>query len=179
MVTIIPSESLTKTDPENKIRLRWTYIVLPAAFLVLSLVLAAFFYHLLPAQIAYHFHGDTPDRWLSRSAFIGWMIVPQFLFTLLAFATVRIILLGARYWPPDSTPLHRLVPVMGNMLALPQIILFIAMLQFFLYNAYQIKMIPLWIITLIVMVLGGVVLCVLFVRTIRRFRRRQSKNLQE
>ena len=175
MVTIIPSESLTKTDPENKIRLRWTYIVLPAAFLVLSLVLAAFFYHLLPAQIAYHFHGDTPDRWLSRSAFIGWMIVPQFLFTLLAFATVRITLLGARYWPADSTPLYRLLPVMGNMLALPQIILFVAMLQFFLYNAYHTRPFPLWIIALIVLLLGGIVLAVFFIRTIRQFRSRQGK----
>jgi hypothetical protein len=170
--------AINPTNTESKIPFRWTYIALPAAFLLLSLVLTAIFYSKLTAEIAYHFQGDTPDRWLGRSAFIAWMIIPQFFFTLLAFATVRVIMLGARYWPPDSTPLKNLLPVMGNMLALPQIILFFAMLQFFLYNAYQMKMVPLWIIALIVMVLGGITLVVFFVRTIRRFRRR-SKSLQE
>ena len=179
MAAINPAESPDKTSPENKTRFRWTHIVLPAAFLLLTIVLAASFYHLLPAQIAYHFNGDTPDRWLTRSHFIGWMVIPQFLFTLLGFFTVRIILLGARYWPADSTPLNRLVPVMGNMLALPQIILFIAMLQFFLYNAYQIRPFPLWIIALVILLLGGIVLGVFFMRTVRQFRRRQGKISRE
>jgi uncharacterized membrane protein len=179
VVAINPSEPIIKTDPANKIRFRWIYIILPAAFLLLSLVLAAFFYHLLPAQIAYHLHGDTPDRWMSRGVFISWMLIPQFLFTLLAFATVRIVLLGARYWPADSTPLRGLLPVMGNMLALPQIILFVAMLQFFLYNAYHTKPIPLWIVALIILLLGGIVLAVFFIRTIRQFRSRHGKILRE
>ena len=179
MIAIKNSEPIIKTDTENKVRFRWTYIILPVGFLALSLVLAAFFYHLLPAQIAYHFHGDVPDRWLSRGAFIGWMVIPQLLFTLLAFATVRIVLLGARYLPPEGTPFNKLLPVMGNMLALPQIILFVAMLQFFLYNAYHISPVPLWIIALVILLVGGIVLAVFFIRTIRQFRSRQGKILRE
>jgi uncharacterized membrane protein len=179
VVGINTAASPNKTTPENKITFRWTFIVLPAAFLLLSLILAAIFYSRLPADIAYHFQGDLPDRWIARGAFIAWMIIPQVFFTILSLAVVRIVMLTSRYLPEESSPLNNLLPIMGNMMALPQIVLFFAMLQFFLYNAYQIKMIPLWIITLIVMVLGGIVLCILFVRTIRRFRRRQSKSLQE
>jgi hypothetical protein len=176
---IKPLEPITKTDPENKIHFRWIYIILPVGLLLLSIVLAAFFYHLLPAQIAYHFYGDVPDRWLSRGAFIAWMIIPQFFFTLLAFATVRIVLLGARYMPPEDSPLNKLLPVMGNMLALPQIVLLAVMLQFFLYNAYHTRLIPLWIIALVVLAVGGIVLAVFFIRTVRQFRRRYGKILRE
>jgi uncharacterized membrane protein len=165
------SESIVKTEPENKPRFRWTYIILPISFLALSVILAAAFYSRLSPEIAYHFNGDTPDRWLTRGAFLGWMIVPQVFFTLLAFLTVRIMLAGARYWPPQSTPLQRLLPVMGNMLALPQIILFVAMLQFFLYNAYQTRPVPLWIISLVILLAGGVFLAVFFICTIRQIRR--------
>ncbi len=179
MVAINPAESVNKTNPENKIAFRWTYIVLPAVFLLLSLILIAFFYRLLPSDVAYHFQGNSPDRWLSRGAFIAWLFLPQFFFTLLAFAVVRIVLLGARYWPSEDTPLNKLLPVMGNMVALPQIILLFAMLDILLYNTYQIKLIPLWVVTLIVMILGGIILGVFFIRTISQFRRQQSKNLQE
>jgi uncharacterized membrane protein len=179
VVGINPSEPIVKTDPENKVRFRWIYIVLPVVFLLLSIILAAIMFHTLPTQVAYHFHGDMPDRWLARSAFISWMIIPQFLFTMLAFATVRITLLGARYLSPESTPINKLLPVMGNILALPQIILFVAMLQFFLYNAYNTGIFPVWITALIILLAGGIFLAFFFIRTIRQFRRRQSKILRE
>ena len=60
---------------------------------------------------------------------------------------------------------------MGNMVALPQIILGFAMLDIFLYNAYQIDILPLWIFALIVLVLGGIILGVFFIiLVIRQFR---------
>lgn len=179
MVVINPVASANKTNPENKINFRLTYIILPVSLFLLSLVLAVCFYPLLSADIAYHFNGDLPDRWLSRGAFIAWMIIPQVFFIILSLAVVRLAMLTSRYLPAEGSPLPNLLPIMGNMMALPQVVLIFAMLDFFLYNAYQIKMIPLWIIALIVLILGGIILCVLFVRTIRRFRRRQSKSLQE
>jgi uncharacterized membrane protein (DUF485 family) len=68
---------------------------------------------------------------------------------------------------------------MGNLMALPQIILLFAMLDIFLYNAYQIKLIPFWVIALVVMVLGGIILGVYFIRTSQKFRRLQGTNLKE
>jgi len=155
---------------ENKIRLRWTYVVLPVSLFVISIILAACFYPLLPDEIAYHFQNDSPDKWLSRGTFLGWMIVPQVFFTILAIIIVRITMLTSRYLPQYRSPLPGLLPIMGNMVALPQIILIFAMLDFFLYNAYQIKLVPLWVFTLIVLVLGAVVLIILFIRALRRYR---------
>lgn len=179
VVVISSAEPANKTNPENKIVFRWKYIVLPAVFLLLSVILAAFFYRLLPAEVAYHFQNSSPDKWLGRGAFIAWLVIPQFFFTLLSFIVVRLVLLGSRYWPAEDTPIKKLLPVMGNMVALPQIIFLFAMLDFFLYNAYQIRLIPLWVITLIVMILGGAILGVFFIRIIRQFRRQQSKSPQE
>ena len=164
---------------ENKIRFRWTYIALPVALFLLSLILAACFYPLLPVEIAYHFQNDSPDKWLSRGVFIGWMVVPQVFFVIFSIIIVRIVMITSRYLPQPNSPLPNLLPIMGNMIALPQIILFFAMLDFFLYNAYQIKLIPLWIFTLIVLVLGAIILVILFIRTLRRYRHRQANINQE
>jgi hypothetical protein len=68
---------------------------------------------------------------------------------------------------------------MGNMLALPQIILTLAMLDIFLYNAYQIRLIPLWVSAVIIMVLGLVILGVFFFQTIRQARHQRVKIRQE
>jgi uncharacterized membrane protein len=164
---------------DKKITLRWTYIVLPVVLLFISLIITAIFYQKLPTQLAYHFQGDTPDRWLSRGAFVAWLIVPQFLFTMLAFIIVRLILSSARYWPMENTPMRRLLPVMGNMIALPQLILTFAMLDVFLYNAYQIKLIPIWVFTTIIMILGVIILGVFFFQIIRQARRQRVKTHQE
>jgi len=164
---------------EKKIAFRWLYIVLPLALLFISLVLTAVFYSQLPTRVAYHFQDDSPDRWLSRGAFVAWLIIPQFLFALLAFLIVRLVLLSARYWPLDNTVIRRVLPVMGNMFGLPQVILTFAMLDIFLYNAYQIRLIALWVFTLIIMVLGVVVLGVFFIKTSRQARRLRAKARQE
>jgi hypothetical protein len=84
------------------------------------------------------------------------------------------VLLSARYWPADETILKRILPVMGNMAGLPQLILTIAMLDIFLYNAYEIRLIPLWIIAVIAMAAGAIVLGVFFFKVIREARRRRA-----
>ncbi|MFH1647408.1 MAG: hypothetical protein ABID71_06990 [Chloroflexota bacterium] len=147
--------------------------------LVISVVLAAFFYRLLPPEVTYHFQNGSPDRWLGRAAVTAWLVVPQALCPLFAFGIVRTAMLSARYLPPESSPMPRLLPVMGNMLALPQVILIFAMLDIFLYNAYKVKLMPVWVFAVIVMALGGIILGVFFVRTTRQFRRRHAKSLRE
>jgi len=51
---------------------------------------------------------------------------------------------------------------MGNMVALPQLVLTFAMLAIFSYNSYGIYLMPLWIFALIVMGLGGIILGAVF-----------------
>jgi uncharacterized membrane protein len=160
------------TDPaENNASFRWTYIVLPAAILLVSVILAAAFYPRLPEQVAYRFQGGTPGRWLSRAAFITWMVGAQAVLTAGSFFFVRIILLGARYWSVEGAALKKLLPVMGNMAALPQVIILFAMLEVFLYNSYEIKLISVLVFAVIVLVLGGAAIGTLLVRAARQARR--------
>ena len=169
MVAIIPTESDNKTIPEKNISFRWKYILLPVAILSLSIILTAYFYHLLPPEVAYHFEDGSPDKWMGRGATIAWMLIPQFFFALLAAVIVwGTTKLSARFRQAENVAVKRVLSLMGNMVALPQVILGFAMLDIFSYNAYQTHIMPLWIFALIVMVLGGIVLGVFFFSVIRR-----------
>jgi len=150
----------------------WSYILLPLAILALSIILTAYFYHQLPTEVAYHFKLDgSPDRWLGRGMVILWLLVPQPLLTLVAAAiTWGITKLGILSSQPESAWIkpEGMLSLMGNMVALPQIILCFAMLDIFSYNAYQMHIMPLWIFALITMGLGGVILGIFFILAIRR-----------
>ena len=134
--------------------------------------LTAYFYHLLPAEVAAHFENGVPDGWLSRQATLVLALLPQLLLALiglaLAWITTRMV---ARSWPEGTkTDPRTIVAIMGNMVALPQIVLGFAMADIFVYNAYQIHLPSLWILALVVMVVGGIVIGVVFIRAIRRER---------
>ena len=148
---------------------RWKYIILPVTILFLSIILTAYFYHLLPVAVAYHFEDGSPDKWMGRGATIAWMLIPQFLFALMAVLIVwGTTKLSTRFHQVDNAAVERVLPLMGNMVALPQIILSFAMLDIFSYNAYQTHIMPLWVFAVIAMVLGGIVLGVFFFSVVRR-----------
>jgi hypothetical protein len=155
-------------------------MVLPVAILLVSVFLAAYFYRLLPAEVAYHFTNGSPDSWMSRGAIIAWMIVPQFVLVLAALVVIlSTAIMGTRLGLAESPPVAKLLPLIGNMVALPQIILTFAMLDIFLYNAYQIHLISLWVFILGIMVLGGIILGVFFIQVLRQVRELPGNNLQE
>lgn len=154
--------------------------MLPAAVLLLSIILAVSFYGLLPPEAAYHFEHGAPDRWASRGAIIAWTVIPQFVFLLFALVIVSVAaILCKRSGLEGSAPIRRLLSMMGNMVALPQIILAFAMLDIFLYNAYQIHLRPLWVFILIVIVLGGIFLGIFFLQALRQSYRPGDKSPQE
>ncbi len=151
---------------------RWGYIILPLAILSLSIILTAYFYHQLSTEVAYRFKLDgSPDRWLSREMITLCLLMPQLLLTLVAGAiTWGITKLGvlSRQSGGAWVKPERILPLMGNMIALPQIILCFAMLDIFSYNSYQIHIMPLWVFALIIMGLGGIILGIFFILAIRR-----------
>lgn len=145
------------------IRFRWRHIALPLIFLLLSVGLAVYFYPRLPGEIAYHFQDGLPDRWLSRGATTAWLLVPQFLLAGLSAAVVLgVIRLGNRFQSTANKRAETMLLLMGNMVALPQLVLAFAMLAIFSYNSYGIYLMPLWIFALIVMGLGGIILGAVF-----------------
>lgn len=144
------------------------------------MVLTAFFYRLLPDEVAYRFSGGEPSHWFGRGGVIAWVIALQFVFALISFGIAYIATNAGRRLQVEETDQNRMLfTIMGNLMGLPQIILLFAMLDIFLYNAYQIKLISLWVFAVIVLVLGGIVLGMYFVRTFRQSRRLQGKSLQE
>jgi len=144
-------------------RFRWRYIALPLVFLFLSIILTAYFYPRLPDDIAYHFKDSMPDRWLNRGAATAWLLVPQFLLAGLGAAVVLgVMKLGNRFQPATNKRAETMLLLMGNMVALPQLVLTFAMLAVFSYNSYGIYLMPLWVFALIVMGLGGIILGAIF-----------------
>jgi uncharacterized membrane protein len=156
---------------------RWSYAAVPLAALFLMAALSAYFYHLLPAEVAVHFEDGLADGWLSRQATLVLALLPQLLLALiglaLAWVTTRMM---ARSWPEGTkTNPRTIIAVMGNMVALPQIVFGFAMADIFVYNAYQIHLPALWIVALVIMVAGGVIIGVVFSRAIRRERSRRNQ----
>ncbi len=149
---------------------RWSYIILPLLIRLLSIIMTVYFYQILPAEVAYHFESDgSPDKWLSRGATVLLALLPQLLLTLVAAVlTWGITKLSALFRQPANTLIRpeRILLLMGNMIALPQIIFSFAMLDIFSYNAYQIHIMPLWTFALIIMGLGAIILGIFFIRII-------------
>ncbi|MFC1980117.1 DUF1648 domain-containing protein [Chloroflexota bacterium] len=154
---------------------RWNYILLPVIILFLSVFLSIYFYRLLPAEVAYHFRLDgTPDRWFGRGIAMVWTLLPQLLLTLLAGATMWIITkLGifSRYTQSTWIKPEKVLLFMGNMIALPQFVLFFAMLDIFSYNSYQVHTMPMWVFLSVILGLATIALMLLLAFIFSRARR--------
>jgi uncharacterized membrane protein len=161
-----------KTATTENLSFHWKYTVLPVSIFFLALVLATYFYHLLPAEMAYRFNLDgSPRSWLSREMTILLVLVPQLLLSLTAGGiTWGMAKLGRQAGQGVRTLLRpeKIILLMGNIIALPQIVLGFVMLDIFSYNVYEIHPMPTWLFALIVMAVGGVILAIFFVQAIRR-----------
>ena len=158
---------------------RWSYIIAPLAILLLSIILSAYFYHLLPVEVAVHFKLDgKPDRWLSREMTMVLMLIPQLLLVLVAGVIAwGVTRLGSRFGQMGGTGVkpERVVLFMGNLVALPQLIVLFAMLDILSYNSYQIHILPMWIFLLAILGLVTVALGVFGVFILSRARRAMSQ----
>lgn len=150
----------------------WKAVAFPVIILLLAAVMVIFFYGKIPQEAGSRFTTDgTATDWTTRSTLVVWAILPHFLLTLLAFAVcwgVTRIGALARSAEEAGIKLDNLLLVMGNMIALPQLILGFAMLNIFGYNAYQTRLVPLWVIVLIIIIAGAVILGTFFITTIRK-----------
>ena len=161
--------------PAGGLPFRWSYVILPVAFLLLAILLSAYFYYQLPTEVATHFKLDgTPDRWLSREMTMVWVLAPQFFLVLMAGAiTWGTTKMGSLFKMTEGTGVkpERILLFMGNVIALPQLILCFAMLDIFSYNAYQRHIMPMWLFLLIILGLATIALGVLLVITILKAKR--------
>jgi len=148
---------------------RKKYIALPVVVLVISVIVVAVFYRMLPAELAYRFEDGAPAGWLSRSALIFGGLLAQVVLTVLAVAVVGVtIRIGARFSAMLTPAVGKMLVIMGNMVALPMIVLVFAMLNIFSYNAYQVRLMSPLAFALLVAALGLIVLGVLFSVAVRQ-----------
>ncbi len=153
----------------------WRNIAAPITILVMTVILAGYFYRLLPdAEVAYHFQSDgSPDAWSSRQALTLWATLPQVFLTIVAASlTFGVGKLSTHFKVAESTGirLDGVVRLVGNMVAIPQALLFVAMLDIFSYNSYQVHFLPLWVLALIVLTVGSIILTVFFMKAVRQLR---------
>lgn len=161
---------------KDEVRLfRWRYILLPVIVFFLSLGLTAGFYSVLPETAAYVFGNDgTPAKWTDRGILVVWSAVIQLCLTLAAALVTRTIAgVYNRYVQPDSSAVGpvRIITLMGNMIVLPQVIILFAMIDIFSYNSYGTHFLPLWLNALIVLLAGGIILGIYFLRALLFIRR--------
>ena len=150
----------------------WKAVILPLVIFGLTACMVAWFYGRLPAEVGWNFDSDgSPGTWTARGTLIAWTLLSQFLLALLAISITWIMgrissfinLVEETGINPES-----LLLVMGNMIALPQLILAFAMLDAFSYNAYDVHILQLWIITLIVAFIGMIILGAFFITAVRK-----------
>ncbi len=164
---------VTRKAVTYSLTFRWKYILLPVALLLLAVVLGAIFYPQLTDEVAYRFNLDgSPKSLLSREAIASLTLIPQFILALVSAATVWGIIRLSRSSGQAEGAINpeSLVLFMGNMLALPQIVIGFVMLDIFSYNVYSRHLMPLWLFALIAMAIAIVVLTVFFVQIIKRSR---------
>jgi magnesium-transporting ATPase (P-type) len=146
---------------------------------ILSLAIFAYFFHLLPAQVAVRFESDgTPSAWLGREAAMLWVLLPQFLLVLLAAGIAwGATKLSNRFgWAEGGwVSAGRVASLMGNIIALPQLIILFAMLDILGYNAYQTHFLPMWIVWLVILGLATIALVLVAVFIYLRARRAMSQ----
>ena len=168
-----------RAAPEKAAPFRWKAVLLPVAILLLVAVMCAWFYGKLPEEVASRFAADgTASAFVSRGTLILWAVLPQLLLTLLALMVAwGVTRVGAllRGTEESGIRLENLLFVMGNMVVLPQLILGFAMLNTFGYNAYQVRIVPLWGVVVIVVTAGAVILGAFFISTIHKILVKDSK----
>jgi uncharacterized membrane protein len=152
-----------KETPKS-IGFRWSYIALPAAVLVIVIIITGIFYGKLPQEVAYRFSGSTAVSRLARNALLAWALGAQLVFTLLSVALTISITGAMRRMQLPETGLNRTIfAAIGNIIGLPQIIIAYATLDIFLYNTYEKSLPSAWVFALLVMFIAGVVLVVFFI----------------
>jgi len=165
----------TEREKAKGLSFRWSYVIVPLALLLLSIILSAYFYHLLPTEVAIHFKPDgVPDKWLSRGMTMVWALLPQLLFVLLATAiawgVTKLSILSGQTGD-TGVKLKRIVSLMGNLIALPQLIVCFAMLDIFSYNSYQVHIMPMWILLVAILGLATIALGIFVIFILSKARR--------
>ena len=152
-------------------------MALPLAILVIAGVTSAVFYGRLPQSTGWQFSGGVPVSQVSRGAFLGWALGLQIMLCVVAFIIVFVIVSAGRRMQLTASPLNRtLIGIMGNIVAMPQLIIYYAVLDIFLNNIYGKSLPPLWVFGIAVLFIGALVIFSVFITA---FLKSRAEKIQE
>ncbi|MDD4873510.1 MAG: DUF1648 domain-containing protein [Dehalococcoidales bacterium] len=152
---------------------QWNYIALPLATFIISIVTAVIFYFQLPDEVAYRFYSDgSPKSWLSREGIIFMLLGLQLSIIAIISLIIRGIINFGRLIEQTDSQLNpkKFMLVMGNIAALPQLVIAIVMLDIFSYNILERHVLSIWLFILIFVIIGSIILTIFFVNAFMRSR---------
>jgi len=156
----------TRPADENRpVSFHLTYAILPILVFLLSVAITIFFYPNLPAEVAYSFKTGAVPGYISKGITLLLMLLSQLLFALPLVGITWGVIRLSRTNP--SVTLERTLLMIGNLAALPQLIICFALADIFSYNSYGSHLMPLWLFAIIIMVTGAGLVGLLFAGAIR------------
>ncbi len=151
------ARKLKESQQSTRSLFRWSYILLPLVFLVVSIITAAYYYGKLPAyNIPYRFDiSGAPDAWAINP--LPVVAIDIGIQVILVLVSVLIVLGSQRtkISAINETTINpgTIIAVMGNMPAILQFIAFFYTLDIFKYATSQTHLLPMWLFLVIILAL--------------------------
>ncbi|MDD3677789.1 MAG: DUF1648 domain-containing protein [Dehalococcoidales bacterium] len=152
----------------------WKYITLPLIIFFISFVIAAIFFFQLPDQVAYRFTaGGTAESWMGKTAITAIMLGLQLVIIVMVILIVKAIVgfgQAVGQTSPNFNP-DRFMLLIGNIAALPQLVLAVIMFDIFSFNVVGEHVLSIWLIILILAISGAVILTAFFIKAFLQTRK--------
>ncbi len=145
----------------------WKYISLPLIIFIISIVIAAMFFFQLPEQVAYRFKADgAVESWMGRTAITAVMLGLQLFIIATVILIIKTIVGFARAIEQTSPGFNpdRFMLLIGNIAALPQLVLAVIMFDIFSFNVLEKHVLSIWLIIIILAISGAVILTAFFIK---------------
>lgn len=171
----IPTQGASEEKSQAELSFRLSYIALPGAVALATVIAIVILYSSLPPELAFRFSSSGEPRGLiGRELFVGLMIGAQFIVVGLTVAVaLGIINLARRMLKenPTATAPGSTLWLMVNMLVLPQLLIAFVALDAAYYARNLTHIMTPWLFSLLAIGIGTLVIIVLFARSFNETRK--------
>lgn len=152
----------------------WKYITLPLIIFIISIVIAAMFFFQLPDEVAYRFtSGGAAESWMGKIPITSILLGVQFVIIAMVIIIIKAIVgfgKAIEQTSPNFNP-DRFMLLIGNIAALPQLVLAVVMFDIFSFNIIDKHVLSIWVIILVLAISSAVVLTAFFIKAFIRTRK--------
>jgi uncharacterized membrane protein len=145
----------------------WKYVTLPLIIFIISIIIAAMYFFQLPDEVAYRFTSDgTAESWMGKITITAIMLGVQFVIISMVILIVKAIVgfgKAIEQSSPNFNP-DRFMLLIGNIAALPQLVLAVVMFDIFSFNLIDKHVLSIWLIILILAISSAVILTAFFIK---------------